>query len=38
MNLVSTLGIDLAKSTFSVHGIDLGGRGGAAAQPVADEA
>jgi hypothetical protein len=25
MNLVSTLGIDLAKSTFSVHGVDLNG-------------
>jgi len=25
MNLVSTLGIDLAKSTFSVHGVDLDG-------------
>jgi hypothetical protein len=23
MNLVSTLGIDLAKSTLSVHGVDL---------------
>jgi hypothetical protein len=25
MNLVSTLGIDLAKSTFSVDGVDLDG-------------
>ena len=25
MNLVSTLGIDLAKSTFSLHGVNLNG-------------
>lgn len=26
MDLVSTLGSDLAKSTFSVHGVDLDGK------------
>ena len=38
MNLVSTLGIDLAKNIFSLHGVNANGRGGAAPHPVAGEA
>jgi hypothetical protein len=38
MNLVSTLGIDLAKSTFSLHGVNANGRGGAAPHALAIEA
>ena len=37
MNNVTTVGIDLAKNVFSLHGVDASGRGGAAQARCARE-